>query len=76
MSILEFQPNIVLNKFHKNKKGSSTKVKIATLVERVPTQLLPYGKYNTFRTSNRQDAERKYPENYSDSRNRQALQGL
>ena len=33
-----------------------------------PIKQLPYGKYNTFRASNRRIAERKYQKNYSDSR--------
>ena len=42
----------------------------------IPIKQLPYGKYNTFRSSNRQIAERKYQKNHSDSRDRQALQRI
>lgn len=42
------------------KKGSKAKAENPTLTKRT-NSFTSYGKYNTFRTSNRQAAEREYP---------------
>ena len=43
----------------KTKKGSKAKVEITTLAKST-TSFTSYGKYNTFRTSNRQTPERNH----------------
>lgn len=53
--------NVVLNNFEKTKKGSKAKAENSHLSGERSNSFTSYGKYDTFRASNRQTTERKHP---------------